>query len=101
MAMRKKVPLHHLCLAIVLFACVLFAATARAQSVQDRRWCEGEDAATAEQRISACSAVIRSGRERGEKLAEAYHHRGHAYALKSEDERANQDYASAIRLNSR
>jgi len=99
--MRKKVPLKRLWLAILLLGGVCPIVPAPAQTVQERHWCEGEEAASPDQRISACSAVIRSGRERGEKLAEAYLHRGNAHAQKHEDDRAIQDYGSAIRLNPR
>jgi tetratricopeptide (TPR) repeat protein len=86
--------------ATIVFAGMLLAgAVALAQSPQERGWCEGEDGATLDQRIAGCSAVIRAGRERGERLAEIFNDRGVAYRLKGEIERAIHDYSQAIRLN--
>ncbi len=73
-------------------------APALAQKPEERRWCDGEDAATADQRITGCSAVIRAGRDRSEKLAEAFNNRGLAYRLKGDLERAIQDYGQAIKI---
>ena len=74
-------------------------APALAQTAQERRWCEGEEAATPDQRIAGCSAVIRAGRDKGEKLAEAFNNRGLAYRSKDDSDRAIQDYSQAIRIN--
>lgn len=84
---------------IGLTAMLLAGAFALAQSPQERRWCEGEDPATPDQRISGCSAVIRAGRERGDKLAEIFNDRGLAHRLKGDIDRAIQDYSQAIKLN--
>ena len=73
---------------------------ALAQTPQERRWCEGDDAATAEQRLEGCSAVIKAGRDKGEKLAEAFNNRGVAYRLKGEYDRAIQDYNQADQARS-
>ncbi len=78
---------------------LLVAAAATAQTPQERRWCEGEEAATADQRIAGCSAVIKAGREKSDQLAEAFNNRGIAYRLKGDYERALQDYGQAIKLN--
>jgi tetratricopeptide (TPR) repeat protein len=78
---------------------LLLGAVAFAESAQERRWCEGEDGVTPEQRIAGCSAVIRAGRERGEKLADIFNDRGVAYRLKGDLDRAIQDYSQAIRIN--
>ena len=58
----------HLLPAIVAVG-VLCATVAFAQTAEHRRACEGEDGAPAEQRIAACTAVIKAGRDKGEKLA--------------------------------
>jgi tetratricopeptide (TPR) repeat protein len=86
-------------LACTIGLMLLAGIGAVAESPQDRRWCEGEDEATPEQRIAGCSAVIRSGRERGEKLADIFNDRGIAHRLKGDVDRAIGDYSAAIRLN--
>jgi tetratricopeptide (TPR) repeat protein len=80
---------------------ILLAGAAHAQTAQERQWCEGEEEATIDQRIDGCSAVIKAGREKGEKLAEAFGKRGLAYRLKGEYDRAIQDYNQAIKLNAK
>jgi len=79
----------------------LLGATATfAQTAQERRQCEGEDGATVEQRIAGCTAVIKAAKgEKGDKLAEAYDHRGAAYRLQGDSNLAIQDYNQAIKLN--
>jgi tetratricopeptide (TPR) repeat protein len=77
----------------------LSANAALAQTQRERRWCEGEDAATVAQRIEACSSIIKAGNDKGEKLAEAFNDRGVAYRLKGEPDHAIQDYSQAIKLN--
>src|SRR5215813_6236370 len=89
----------HLCFGIALGAALLAGLPALAQTAQERRYCEGEDGATAAQRIDACSAVIKAGRDKGEKLAEAFNNRGVGYRLKGDYDRAIADYAQAIKLN--
>ena len=88
-------------LALILTGVVLGGASASAQTAQERAWCEGEDAVTIDQRIEGCSAVIKTGREKGEKLAEAFNTRGIGYRLKGEYDRAIQDYNQAIRINAK
>ena len=88
-------------LALILTGLLLGGASASAQTAQERAWCEGEDAVTIDQRIEGCSAVIKAGRERGEKLAEAFNTRGIGYRLKGEYDRAIQDYNQAIRINAK
>jgi tetratricopeptide (TPR) repeat protein len=78
---------------------MLIGAVALAESPQERRWCGGEDGATPDQRIAGCSAIIKAGRERGEKLADIFNDRGVAYRLKGDFDRAIQDYSQAIRIN--
>ena len=88
-------------LALILTGVVLGGASASAQTAQERAWCEGEDAVTIDQRIEGCSAVIKAGREKGEKLAEAFNTRGIGYRLKGEYDRAIGDYNQAIRINAK
>src|SRR5215475_15617591 len=85
--------------AIALAGALLAGLPAQAQTAQERRYCDGEDGATAAQRIDACSAVIKAGRDKGEKLAEAFNNRGAGYRLKGDYDRAIADYAQAIKLN--
>jgi tetratricopeptide (TPR) repeat protein len=84
---------------VLALAGLLWALPALAQTPQERRYCEGEDDTTVDQRIAGCSAVIRAGRDKGEKLAEAFHSRGIAYRFKGDYDRAIQDYSQAIKLN--
>jgi tetratricopeptide (TPR) repeat protein len=85
---------------VIALAVMLAAGPVLAQSALDRRTCEGEDGASAaQQRVDACSAVIKGGRDKGEKLAEAFNNRGLAYRLKGDYDRAIADYAQAIKLN--
>jgi tetratricopeptide (TPR) repeat protein len=83
----------------IALAALLWTAPAFAQTPQERRYCEGEDGTTIDQRIAGCSAVIRAGKDKGEKLAEAYQSRGIAYRFKGDYDRAIQDYGQAIKLN--
>jgi tetratricopeptide (TPR) repeat protein len=85
----------------MLAGILLAGAAAHAQTTQERRWCEGEEAATIDQRIDGCSAVIEAGRDKGEKLAQAFGNRALAYRLKGEYDRAIQDYSQAIKLNAK
>ncbi len=78
---------------------LLAGAPALAQTPQERAWCEGEDAVSVDQRIDGCSAVIKAGRDRSERLAETFNSRGIAYRLKGDYDRAIQDYSQAIKLN--
>jgi tetratricopeptide (TPR) repeat protein len=83
----------------MLVAFLALDHSARAQSQQERRWCEGEDGPTPAQRIDACSAVVKASRDRGEPAAEPLVYRGLAYRLKGDVERAIQDYSQAIKAD--
>ncbi|MFL6799112.1 MAG: tetratricopeptide repeat protein [Xanthobacteraceae bacterium] len=83
----------------ILLVALLAGGPALAQTAQERHYCEGEDGTTLDQRIAGCSAVIRAGRDKGEKLAEAFQSRAIAYRLKGDYDRAIQDYGHAIKLN--
>lgn len=88
-------------LSSIAAALVLAGPAAFAQTQQERQWCESETGVTADQRIDGCSAVIKAGREKGDKLAEAFNNRGVAYRVKGDHERAIQDYGQAIKLNAK
>src|SRR6266700_4904961 len=85
----------------ILTGVLLAGAPALAQTPQERGWCEGEDAVTVDQRIDGCSAVIRTARDKGDKLAEAFNNRGVGYRLKGDYDRAIADYNQAIKLNAK
>jgi tetratricopeptide (TPR) repeat protein len=85
--------------AIALAGAITVAASALAQSPQERRYCDGEDGASVAQRIDACSAVIKANRDKGDKLAEVFNNRGAGYRIKGEYDRAIADYTQAIKLN--
>jgi tetratricopeptide (TPR) repeat protein len=85
----------------ILTSVSLAGASAPAQTPQERGWCEGEDAVTVDQRIDGCSAVIRTARDKGDKLAEAFNNRGVGYRLKGDYDRAIADYNQAIKLNAK
>src|SRR6516164_2347978 len=91
-----RVAVKRLC--SILTGVLLAGASALAQTPQERGWCEGEDAATVDQRIDGCSAVIKAARDKGDKLAEAFNNRGVAYRLKGDYDRAIADYNQAIKL---
>ena len=63
--------------------------------------CDGEDGASTAQRIEACSAAIKAGREKekSETLAELFQTRGVAYRLSGDLDRAIADYGQALKLN--
>ena len=89
----------HLWVAVVATG-VLGATAALTQTAEQRRACAGEDGATIEQRIAACTAVIKSAKgDKGDKLAEAFDHRGAAYRMQGEYNLAIQDYNQAIKLS--
>jgi tetratricopeptide (TPR) repeat protein len=92
---------RHLSSAIGLAGALLAGVPALAQTAQEHRYCEGEDGASVAQRIDACSAVIKAGRDKGDKLAEAFNNRGVGYRLKGDQDRAIADYTQAIKLNAK
>jgi tetratricopeptide (TPR) repeat protein len=96
--MRIEDAIRAVC-AIVLFGSILQAVPLAAQTAQDRKVCEGENGASAAQRIEACSTAIKGAKEKGEKLAELFHNRGIAYRLKGDLDHAIQDYGQAIKLD--
>lgn len=77
---------------------VWFAASALAEPDQNERWCAGEGDATAEQKITGCSAIIAAGGNDVHRIAVAYNTRGGQFYYKGEHLRAIEDYGQAIRL---
>jgi tetratricopeptide (TPR) repeat protein len=96
--MRIEDALRAVCV-IVLFGSILQAVPLAAQTAPERKMCEGENGASAAQRIEACSTAIKAAKEKGEKLAEIFHNRGIAYRLKGDLDHAIQDYSQAIKLD--
>src|SRR6478735_7697201 len=88
--MRRLTAKH---LSSVVTALILAGSVAFAQTPQERQWCESENEVTVDQRIDGCSAVIKAGREKGDKLAEVFNNRGVAYRLKGDHERGIADFA--------
>jgi tetratricopeptide (TPR) repeat protein len=76
---------------------ILCAAPAVAQGDRNERWCAGEGAPTAEQKIAGCTAVIAAGGDT-RRVASAYNARGGQFYYKGEHLRAIADYDEAIRL---
>ena len=86
--------------ALASAAVMLMLAPAAAQISQNWAWCVNQgDAFPADQRISACTSIIQSGRETQRNLAIAYYSRGLAYYDKGDDDRAIAEYNEAIRLD--
>jgi tetratricopeptide (TPR) repeat protein len=97
----RPVAVTRLASALILTGVLLAGSSAFAQKPEERRACEGEDAATLDQRIAGCTAVIKAARDKNDKLAEAFNNRGIAYRHKGELDRAIQDYGQAIKLNAK
>jgi tetratricopeptide (TPR) repeat protein len=72
--------------------------TATAQADQSWQTCIGATTA-ADDRVSACSAVIDAHVETGRKLAAAYCNRGHGLTEQRELDRAIADYDEAVRID--
>ena len=98
--MRLK-PATRLSCALALAVIALAGAPALAQKPDERRWCEGEDGATPDQRISGCSAVIRGDARRARSWRRRSTIAALAYRLKGDLERAIQDYGQAIRVHAK
>lgn len=82
-----------------LSVAVLAAPGAGAQTQQEYDRCAGNVSATTDQRISGCTAVIRSGKFQGKDLAWAYNNRGGRYNDKADYDRAIADYDQSLRLD--
>ncbi len=84
---------------IVCSSVLAVSPVARAQTQQQLNWCNGEGGVSADQRINACTAVIRSGRFVGAELAKAYNNRGNGSYSKQDYDSALSDYNQAVRAN--
>ena len=78
-------------------AALVVATSSAAQSVDQAR-CGGQEGASPDLTVTACTAVITSGQQSAEILAGAFYNRGGAYAAKGEYDRAIPDYEEATRL---
>jgi tetratricopeptide (TPR) repeat protein len=74
----------------------LLAVSAPAQTQQD--WALCQDHRSPDFPIQGCTAVIRTGRQLLDRLAIAYNNRGVAYRLKTEYDKAIDDFNEAIKL---
>jgi tetratricopeptide (TPR) repeat protein len=89
---------------IAAFAAAPFGALAQGASApapgMSPEWlqCKGGPGIAADAQIPGCTAVIESGRETNESLAEALRIRAAAYLNKGDDDHAIADYDQAIRL---
>lgn len=84
--------------ALALAGGLTFAPPALADSKRDIA-CAGSAGATIEQRIAACSKIIKSGRGTPHERAVAYNYRGGAFYYAGKVERAAEDYEQAIKLD--
>src|SRR5512132_3601446 len=74
-------------------------AAAGRELTEEWRRCRGDDVRSSEVAIQSCTVIIRSGREKGAKLAAAYYNRATAYRVEGWYDRAIEDYDQAIRLD--
>jgi len=81
-------------------AATLFIAPAQAQLQNWWRVCR-EDTARADDRIEACTSIIRSKQETQKNRGIAHVNRGNAWRSKRDYDRAIDDHSEAIRLNPR
>src|SRR5690348_1662828 len=86
-------------IAAALASASLLAGAAPAEDSPAWKQCVNEQRASPDVQISGCTAVIRSGREKGKSLAIAFNNRGNGFHAKQDYDRAIGDYDEAIRLN--
>src|SRR2546427_528796 len=72
-------------------------AAAGPELTQEWRRCRGDEVRSSEVAIQSCTAIIRSGREKGARLAAAYYSRATAHRVDGWYDRAIEDYDQAIR----
>jgi tetratricopeptide (TPR) repeat protein len=82
-------------LLFVLMHIAGFSGAATAQTLDQQR-CAAPDPDVA---ILSCTAIIQSGHETQQNLANTYTRRGTAYARKGQNDRAIEDFDEAIRIN--
>ncbi|MGO9135188.1 MAG: tetratricopeptide repeat protein [Methylovirgula sp.] len=89
--------------ACLLLACTLFALvglqSAHAEPSPQWHLCTGDRDVEWDRQITACTALIETGKETRDKQAAAYNNRGVAYAAKGDLDRAIADFDQAIRLD--
>jgi tetratricopeptide (TPR) repeat protein len=84
----------------LMAAMILPHAGASAQQTDERSTCFAQNRVSLDLRLSACTAVIESGKETTRVLADALMRRGNAYFNDKKDyDRAIQDYDAIIRIN--
>jgi len=86
---------------IVMLAVPEKWAAAQSSRLSNADLCNGMDRRSPESQIIGCSALIKSGVNTPKVLAMAYNNRGNAFSDIGEYERAIQDYAESINLDSR
>jgi tetratricopeptide (TPR) repeat protein len=89
---------------LVSVASMLFALAAALPAAAQRQpqfsaWCysTGPERPSDAQVIEGCSAVIATGRESAEKLAQAYYNRASAYLMGGDSKRAIDDYSESLK----
>jgi tetratricopeptide (TPR) repeat protein len=80
-----------------LFIAVIFNVGSAVAQTRDKNWAQCPDASP-DSSIGGCTALIESGQETTQDLAEAFINRGHAYDRMGEQARAIQDFDQAIKL---
>ncbi len=83
---------------LTVFGAVL-APPVRAQTPQQRQWCDGQHGVSPDQQISGCTAIIGSTRDKPSILATAFNNRAGAYFSQGLFEQAIQDLDQAVKLN--
>jgi len=77
-----------------------FAGAAEAETHQQNLWCEGKDNATPDAQVTACTALIQSGKYTGHNLAIVFNNRCSAYFDKGSYDLAMKDCDRAIKIDS-
>jgi len=99
-ARRFPVPFGWCPFAVSLMTATLLASQAAAQARQQIDWCNNRgNALSADQRITGCTALIKSGRASVQNRAIAYVNRRWAYSDKGDPDRAIADCDEAIALD--
>jgi tetratricopeptide (TPR) repeat protein len=85
----------------IIMAVALIAAlstAARAEPAEDRRLCLAREGVSADQKLTACTALIEARRETPQGLVAAFNNRGIAYHNKRDYDGAIRDYDQILRL---
>lgn len=89
---------HGARLFVALLASFAPLAANATEFTAEQKACIG-DGFTPEQRIAACTSIIKSGKESGDRLSVAFNNRGAAYVDKGDYDRALADFGEAIKLS--